>query len=88
MSCVYNLPNYTVAQANADPDSAAGYIFDDVPFALQVASPACRYNMGDFDHTFTMVSDLDGVGWAGIAYQPGEQFIVQGTGSTPVALHE
>lgn len=67
------------AQANnpANSDSVAGWIFDDMAYSLALAAPGCRYSADNFEHVFSIILNVPTVGWAGIAFQPGNQLIVQ-----------
>ena len=73
------LSNHTSAQANnpAYSDSVAGWIFDDTSYSLALAAPGCRYSADNFEHVFSIILNAPTVGWAGIAFQPGNQLIVQ-----------
>ena len=77
--CVYTLPNHTSVQANtaANKASVSGWIFDDLVYALALATPACQYSASNFEHLFAIIHALPTVTWAGIAFVPGSQFIVQ-----------
>jgi len=86
-TCVYVLPNYSYTMAYANPDSVAGWVFSDLPFALRMAPSGCAYSMSAFANVYTMIDDLP-VSWAGIGFQPGNQFIVQGGYGVSVAAHE
>ena len=86
--CAYTLPNHTSAQANtvANGASVSGWIFDDLIAALALATPACQYSANNFEHLFAIIHALPTVTWAGVAFTPGSQFIVQVGGISRVAV--
>jgi hypothetical protein len=86
-ACVYVLPNHTFAQANANPDAVAGWIFEDVRYALSLAPAGCTYDMSSFDHTCTVIQEVSS-NWGGIAYTPGNQLIVKIGYGVDTAFHE
>lgn len=77
-ACIYRLPSHSSVEAEApeNGNSVAGWIFSDRDAALQNAAPGCVYTPADFEHVFMIIEQANG-GWAGVAYVPGETFIVQ-----------
>lgn len=86
-TCVYVLPSHTYAEAYSNPNSVAGWVFSDVPTAIASAPGGCAYTLSSFANTYTMIAGLP-LPWAGIGYQPGNQFIVNGGSGVAVAYHE